>query len=130
MVPDTAPTEEVPDEKDSLVPTAPPSWYEMMEMLKCVSCFTDVEAPSTKMSDFFPLTKRISVNMGSDPPSFVLARLPFDTPESVVFCIQHMQEWTVPETAEVVILFILSSFPIMHIPLPGTNLDVVVSSSW
>ncbi|KAL6329199.1 hypothetical protein AAG906_014808 [Vitis piasezkii] len=29
-------------------------------MLKRVSCFMDVEAPSTKMSDFFPLTKRIS----------------------------------------------------------------------
>ncbi|RVW40696.1 hypothetical protein CK203_101629 [Vitis vinifera] len=27
-------------------------------MLKGVSCFTDAEAPSTKMSDFFPLTKQ------------------------------------------------------------------------
>ncbi|KAL6312623.1 hypothetical protein AAG906_006768 [Vitis piasezkii] len=41
----------------------PPSWGELMEMLKEVSCFTDAEAPSTKMSNFFPLTKRISVNM-------------------------------------------------------------------
>ncbi|RVW75676.1 hypothetical protein CK203_055230 [Vitis vinifera] len=32
----------------------------MMEMLKGVLCFTDAETPSTKMSDFFPLTKRIS----------------------------------------------------------------------
>lgn len=58
-----------------------------MEMLKCVSCFTNVEAPFTKMLDFFPLTKRISVNMGGDPPFFVLARLLFGTLESVVFCI-------------------------------------------
>ncbi|RVW19489.1 hypothetical protein CK203_116505 [Vitis vinifera] len=42
----------------------PPSWEEMMEMLKGVSCFTDAEAPSTKMSDFFLLTKWVFVNMG------------------------------------------------------------------
>ena len=33
-----------------------------MEILKGVSCFTNAEAPSTRMSDFFPLTKRVSVN--------------------------------------------------------------------
>ena len=44
-----------------------------MEMMKGVSCFTDAEAPSTKMSDFFPLTKRVSLNMGSDPSTFVKA---------------------------------------------------------
>ena len=92
-----------------------------MEMLKGVSCFTDAKAPSTKMSDFFPLTKRVSVNMGGDPPTFVKARLPFGTPEFVVSCIQYLQEWTIPKTAEMVILFVLlspSSFEIL-IPLPG-----------
>ena len=48
-----------------------------MEMLKGVPCFTDSKAPSTKISDFFPLTKRISMNMGGDPPSFVSAQFPF-----------------------------------------------------
>ena len=81
-----------------------------MEMLKGVSCFTNIEAPSTKMSDFFPLTKQVSVNMGGDPPTFVSARLPFGTPESVVSCIQHLQEWMVLETTEVVILFYLAFF--------------------
>ncbi|RVW44261.1 hypothetical protein CK203_099618 [Vitis vinifera] len=57
---DAAVAEGVPDEKGNPAPAAPPTWKEMMEMLKRVSCFTDVEAPSTKMSDFFPLTKRIS----------------------------------------------------------------------
>ena len=95
--------EEAPDEKSSPAAAVPPSWDEMMEMLKGVLCFTDVEAPSTRMSDFFPLTKQIFVNMGGDPPAFVKARLPFGTPESVVSCIQHLQEWTIPETAEVVI---------------------------
>ena len=51
-----------------------------MEMLKGVLCFTDAETPSTKMSDFFPLTKRISVNMSGGRPTFVSARLPFGTP--------------------------------------------------
>ena len=41
-----------------------------MEMLKRVPCFTDAEAPSTKMSNFFPITKQISVNMGGNPSSF------------------------------------------------------------
>ncbi|RVW35598.1 hypothetical protein CK203_112560 [Vitis vinifera] len=70
---------------------------------KRVSCFTDVEAHSTRMSDFFSLTKRVSVNMGGDPPAFVKARLPFSTPESAVSYIQHLQEWTIPDTAEVVV---------------------------
>ncbi|RVX05839.1 hypothetical protein CK203_023907 [Vitis vinifera] len=76
----------------------------MMEMLKEVSCFTNAEAPSTRMSDFFPLTKRVSMNMGGDPPAFVKARLPFGTPESAVSCIQHLQEWTIFNTAEVVMV--------------------------
>ena len=80
-----------------------------MEMLKGVSCFTDAEAPSTKMSDFFLLTKRIFLNMGADPPTFVKARLHFSTPEFTVSCIQHLQEWTILETAEVVIPFMLPS---------------------
>lgn len=61
-----------------------------MEMLKHVPCFTDVEPPSTKMSDFFPLTKRISVNLGGDPPSFVSTKLLFGTPESAVARIQQL----------------------------------------
>lgn len=44
------PAEEVSDKKDTLAPVSPPNWDEMMEMLKRVSCFTDSEAPSTKMS--------------------------------------------------------------------------------
>ena len=59
------------------------------------------------MSDFFPLTKRVSVTMGGDPPAFVKARLHFGTLESAVSCIQHLQEWTIPETAEVVIISLL-----------------------
>ena len=73
---DVAVTEGAPDEKGSLAPTAPPSWEEMMEMLKRVSCFTNAETPSMKMLDLFPLTKRIFVNMSGDPPTFVLARHP------------------------------------------------------
>ena len=111
-IPDASNDEEAPDEKSSPTAAVPPSWEELMEMLKGVPCFTDAEAPSTRMSDFFPLTKRVSVNMDGDPPTFIKARLPFGTPESVVSCIQHLQEWTIPKTAEVVVtplLFFSSS---------------------
>lgn len=80
----TALADEVPDQKDTSTPAFPSSRDEMVEMLKHVPCFTNVEPPSTKMSDFFPLTKRISVNLGGDLPFFVSARLPFGTPESTV----------------------------------------------
>lgn len=76
-VPKAAIDEKAPDEKSSPAATVPPSCEEMMKMLKRVSCFTDVEAPSTRMSNFFLLTKRVSVNMSGDPPTFVKARLPF-----------------------------------------------------
>ena len=87
-----------------------------MEMLKGVPCFTDTEVPSTRMSDFFPLTKCVSMNMGGDPPAFVKVQLPFGTLESVVSCIQHLQKWTIPETVEVVItslLFFSSSLAVV-----------------
>lgn len=87
---DAAPTEGVSDEKDTPAPTSPLSWDEIMEMLKRVSCFTDFDAPSTKMLEFFLITKRISVNMGGEPPSFVSARLPFGTLESAMFRIQQL----------------------------------------
>ena len=61
-----------------------------MEILKRVPCFTNAESPSTKRSDFFPLIKGISVNLGGDPPTFVSARLPFGNPESVESRIQQL----------------------------------------
>ena len=106
-VPEAMIDEEALDEKSSPAAAVPPSWEEMMEMLKGVPCFMDAEVTSTRMSNFFPLTKRVSMNMGGDPPSFVKVRLPFGTPESAVSCIQHLQEWTIPETAEVVITSLL-----------------------
>ena len=45
---DTVPVERVLDEKGSPRPIVPPSWEEMMEMLKRVPCFKDAEAPYTK----------------------------------------------------------------------------------
>ena len=114
-IPDVSNDEEALDEKSSPTTAVPPSWEELMEMFKGVPCFTDAEAPSTRMSDFFLLTKRVSVNMDGDPPTFIKARLPFGTPESVVSCIQHLQEWTIPKTAEVVVtplLFFSSSLAV------------------
>lgn len=61
-----------------------------MEMLRRVPCFIDIEPSSTKMSDFFHLTKRISVNLGGEPPVFVSAWLLFDTPEFAISRIQQL----------------------------------------
>lgn len=51
---DAAPVEEVLDKKTTPTPVSPPSWDEMMEMLKHMSCFTDSESLFIKRSDFFP----------------------------------------------------------------------------
>lgn len=83
-----------------------------MEMLKHVQCFTDAEPPSTKMSDFLPLTKQISVNLGGDPPSFVSTKLPLGMPESAVARIQQLQDCTMLKIAEVVLSHILPPFRI------------------
>lgn len=104
------PTEEVSDQKDTPAPAFPPSWDEMIEILKHVPCFTDVEPSSTKISDFFLLTKRISVNLGGDPPSFVSAKLSFGMPKFAVACIQQLQECTVLKTTKVVFFHTLPPF--------------------
>lgn len=127
---DAAPAEEVSDKKDTTALASSPSWDEMVEMWKRVLCITNSESPFTKMSDFFSFTKRISVNLGGDPLSFVSARLPFVTPESAMLRIQQLQDWTVPKTVEVVISSILPPFQVMHTPLLGTNLAFVIHSSW
>lgn len=118
--------EEVFNQKDTLASAPPPSWNEMMEMLKHD---TNVEPLFTKMSDFFPLTKQISLNLGSDPPVFVSVGLPFGTLESIVSRIQQLQDCTVQETTEVVTSSILPSFH-MHTSLIGTNPVSIISSSW
>lgn len=74
----------------------------MKEILKQTSNFTDLESHPTKMSDFFPATKRLSVNMGDDPLVFVTARLLFSTRKSAIARIQQLQECTAREIAEVV----------------------------
>ena len=74
----------------------------MVEMLKQIPCFIEVDPPSTKLSDFFQLSKWISVNLEGDPPVSVSAWLPFSTPKSIVSCIQLMQGYTAQQTTEVV----------------------------
>ena len=56
------------DEKDAAVSPRAPSWEKMVELLKRVPCYTEVEPPSTKMSDFFPLTKWVHVEIDDNPP--------------------------------------------------------------
>lgn len=52
-----------------------------MEMLRRVPCFTNAKLSSTKILDFLPFTKRISVNLGGDPLIFLTAQLSIGTPE-------------------------------------------------
>ena len=114
--------EEGLDQKDTPASAPPPSWDEMMEMLKHMSCFTDAEPPFTKMSDLFPFTKRISMNLGGDPPIFVSTRLPFGTPESTTSRIQQLRDCMVQETAKVVTSSMLPPFRIMHTSLMALTL--------
>ena len=65
--------EKAPVERSSYFVAAPPSWEELMVMLKGVPCFTDVEA-----------------------------RHPLGISESGVPPVQHLQEWTMLEAAKVV----------------------------
>lgn len=102
----------------------------MMEMLKQIPCFNDAEPSSTKMSDLFPLTKRILVNLGEEPPVFVSTRLLFSTFEFVVSRIQLLQDYTVQKIAEVVTSFVLPHFLIMYTLVFDTNFVSVVTFSW
>lgn len=65
------PTDDDLDKKDATAPLRSPNWEEMAKMLKQVPYFTEVEPPSTKMSNFFSLTKQISMNLDGNPLIFV-----------------------------------------------------------
>lgn len=71
-------------------------------MLKWIPYFTAAKPSSTKMSNFFLLTKWILVNLDGNPPISVVARLPFGTPESIISRIQQMQDYIAQETTKVV----------------------------
>lgn len=83
------------DEKQVSTPFHPPTsrtlnWEEMVELLKQVPCFTEVEPLMTKMSDFFSLTKQITVEIDGNPPISTVVQLSFGTLKSIVSCIQTM----------------------------------------
>ena len=65
--------EKAPIERSSYTATTPPSWEELMVMLKGVPCFTNAEA-----------------------------RHPLGIFESSVPPVQHLQEWMMSEAVEVV----------------------------
>ena len=79
-------------------------------MLKQVSYFTEAKPLSIDMSDFFPLTKRISMDLDNNLPINVDARLPYGTPKSIVSRIQPMHGYTTHEMTEVVSFALILSF--------------------
>ncbi|RVW53136.1 hypothetical protein CK203_080644 [Vitis vinifera] len=58
---DVVPIDEVLDKKNTSTLASPPSWDEMMEMLKHVPCFTDSESPSTKNLKDWTMPETIEV---------------------------------------------------------------------
>lgn len=52
------------------------------------------------MGDFFSATKQVTVDLEDDSPISFTALLAFGIPESIVSCIQPMQDYTVAETIE------------------------------
>eukprot|EP00261_Vitis_vinifera_P037768 XP_019079011.1 PREDICTED: uncharacterized protein LOC109123520 [Vitis vinifera] len=76
----------------------------MIEMLRRVPCFTDVELHSTKMLDFFPFTNRVLVSLGGDLLISITTQLPLGTPNSTVSRIQLLQDCMTQETAKVVVV--------------------------
>ena len=62
----------------------------MAALLKQVSCFIEVEPLFIDMVNFFPLTKRVSADLGGNPLVNVAARLSYGTLESIVSRIQPM----------------------------------------
>lgn len=96
-----APVEEDLDQKDALSSVPPPIWEEMMQMLRRVPCFTNTELLSTKMSDFFPFTKWVSVSLVGDPPPLSQPDFHLERPNSwfptFSYCktarLRRLQKW-------------------------------------
>lgn len=60
---DPTPIDDDLEKNEATTPPRALNWEEMVEMLKQIPHFTEVEPFSTKMSDFFSLMKWISVNL-------------------------------------------------------------------
>ncbi|RVW25247.1 hypothetical protein CK203_108206 [Vitis vinifera] len=60
-----------------------PSWKEMVELLKQVPCFTESEGLVNNIGDLFSTTRRVSMDLSGDPNISFVARLPFNTLDSI-----------------------------------------------
>ena len=80
--------------------------------MKQILCFTEKETLVNNIGDLFPATRRVSMDLDGDPNISFVARLPFDTPESVASHILPMLDYTANETVKVTsispLLFIVS----------------------
>lgn len=84
------------------IPISFPIWEEINALLRKVPCFSTPEPPALAIDAFFPLTCHHFVNLSGDPPITVVPRLPHDTPEFVLQCINMMQQYTAEGKAKVV----------------------------
>lgn len=80
-------------------------------MMRQISSFTERETPVQNMVVLFLATQWIPVEIKSNPNQSFMARIPFDTSDTTIFCIMPMQDYMNFETVEVV-----SRFSFLFIP--------------
>ncbi|RVW63610.1 hypothetical protein CK203_057392 [Vitis vinifera] len=102
-IPDASNGEEALDEKSSPTAAVPPNWEEFDGDAKGSAMLHECGGTFHEDVRLLPSDQTCLCEYGWGPPAFVKARLPFGTPESVISCIQYLQEWMIPETAEVVV---------------------------
>lgn len=90
------------DINDKNTSISSPSCEEIAALLKQVPCSTVLEPPTPSIDVLFLLTHQYFVDLSGDTPITFAPRLPHNIPNSVLLCIQPMQQYTAVETAKVV----------------------------
>lgn len=87
-----------------------PNQKEIAKLMRQIPSFTEGEAPVHNMGVLFLVSRKVSMDLKSDPSLSFVARLPFGTSDIVISRILPMQDYTIFETAKMV-----SRFPLLFI---------------
>lgn len=90
------------DINDKNASISSPSYEEIAALLKQVPCSTAPEPPTPSIDVLFPLTHQYFVDLSGDPPITFAPRLPHNISNSVLLCIQPIQQYIAVEKGEVV----------------------------
>lgn len=85
-----------------------PNRERIVELMRQISFFTKRETPMHNMGVLFLVTWQVPVELKSDPSLTFIARLPFGTPDTVIFNILPIQDYTTFEMVKMV-----SRFPLL-----------------